>query len=303
MSNTPVPYFIEPFGLNSSIIDASIPVPAQSGNTVSYDQGWTSPYQGNYPTDPTALPVPMSTMNRLFLDITGALQQYQNTGIPQFITAANNGGSAFAYGLYAMCQYNDTSPGGNGIQNYISLVANNTTIPSVDGVVNSNWRVISGSQGFVPTGAIVDFATATAPLGYLACDGSAISRTIYANLFSIIGTTWGAGDGSTTFNLPNAQRSVRVGAGGTSGNGLNNTVGSTGGYESANISLNQIPNHTHNNPSSAPFLLDIAPGSIYQQGTEGGQPSSTTGTISGYGSQVAFPVIQPSFVVLTCIKY
>lgn len=55
----------------------------------------------------------------------------------------------------------------------------------------------------VPAGAIISSASSTSPAGYLLCNGSAISRTTYAKLFSAIGTTYGTGDGSTTFNLPN----------------------------------------------------------------------------------------------------
>jgi microcystin-dependent protein len=54
----------------------------------------------------------------------------------------------------------------------------------------------------VPTGAIMPFAASAVPTAWLYCDGSAVSRTTYASLFSYIGTTWGAGDGLTTFNLP-----------------------------------------------------------------------------------------------------
>ena len=55
----------------------------------------------------------------------------------------------------------------------------------------------------VPTGTVISSANSTTPSGYLYCNGSAVSRTTYANLFSAIGTTYGTGDGSTTFNLPN----------------------------------------------------------------------------------------------------
>jgi microcystin-dependent protein len=54
----------------------------------------------------------------------------------------------------------------------------------------------------VPTGTILSLAQATTPTGYLLCDGSAVSRTTYSNLFAAIGTTYGAGNGTTTFNLP-----------------------------------------------------------------------------------------------------
>lgn len=54
----------------------------------------------------------------------------------------------------------------------------------------------------LPTGTVVPHASSTVPDGFLACDGTAVSRTTYANLFTVIGTTFGAGDGSTTFNTP-----------------------------------------------------------------------------------------------------
>ena len=54
----------------------------------------------------------------------------------------------------------------------------------------------------VPTGSVHMMATTTAPSGYLKCNGAAVSRTTYADLFAIIGTTHGAGNGSTTFNVP-----------------------------------------------------------------------------------------------------
>lgn len=54
-----------------------------------------------------------------------------------------------------------------------------------------------------PTGTMLPFAGKTVPAGFLLCNGAAISRTTYARLFGVLGTTWGAGDGSTTFNLPN----------------------------------------------------------------------------------------------------
>lgn len=60
----------------------------------------------------------------------------------------------------------------------------------------------------VPTGVILSFGGSTAPSGFVLCDGSAISRTEYAELFAVIGTTYGVGDGSTTFNVPDTSSSV-----------------------------------------------------------------------------------------------
>ena len=95
------------------------------------------------------------------------------------------------------------------------------------------WKVKKiGSE--VPAGTMQMFAADTIPDGWLLCDGSAISRTDYAKLFSAIGTTWGAGDGSTTFNLPNSIGRFAEGAA-TSGSyksaGLPNITGQTLAFE------------------------------------------------------------------------
>ena len=74
-----------------------------------------------------------------------------------------------------------------------------------------------------PVGSIKPFAGTTVPDGYLLCDGSAISRTTYAALFAVIGTAYGTGDGSTTFNLPNfTDNKVPLGVGGSANIGRYN---------------------------------------------------------------------------------
>lgn len=65
----------------------------------------------------------------------------------------------------------------------------------------------------VPTGSITAFGGSSAPGGWLTCDGSAVSRTTYASLFSVISTTYGTGDGSTTFNLPDLRSRTPIGTG------------------------------------------------------------------------------------------
>jgi phage-related tail fiber protein len=72
----------------------------------------------------------------------------------------------------------------------------------------------------IPPGTPLPFAGATAPTGFLLCDGAAVSRTTYAALFTAISTVYGAGDGSTTFNLPDYRGAILMGAG--QGTGLNN---------------------------------------------------------------------------------
>lgn len=93
------------------------------------------------------------------------------------------------------------------------------------------------------TGVIVPYAGSAAPAGTLLCDGSAVSRTTYARLFSRIGTAYGSGDGSTTFNLPNAKGCVLAGYDNTQTEF--NTLGKTGGEKTHVLTTSEMPNHTH----------------------------------------------------------
>lgn len=95
-----------------------------------------------------------------------------------------------------------------------------------------------------PAGTSLPFRGGTVPFGYLAEDGAVVSRTTYARLFDAIGITYGAGDGSTTFKLPDSRGRVDVGAG--TGSGLTARVlGATGGAETHQLSESEMPSHTH----------------------------------------------------------
>lgn len=83
----------------------------------------------------------------------------------------------------------------------------------------------------------------TAPDHYLVCDGSAVSRDEYSDLFEVIGTTYGSGDGSTTFNLPNLSGRVPVGP------NLTLSVGDTGGESTHTLQTSEIATHSHTVPS------------------------------------------------------
>jgi microcystin-dependent protein len=99
----------------------------------------------------------------------------------------------------------------------------NRNLAAMAGNVNGSG-IVSGASGGTITGEVKMWATATAPSGYLMCDGSLVSRTTYADLFAVIGTTFGSGDGSTTFKLPSFQNKMPIGAGDTYS--ANNTGGS-----------------------------------------------------------------------------
>lgn len=102
----------------------------------------------------------------------------------------------------------------------------------------------------IPTGCMMDYPDLVPPTGWLTCDGSAKSRTNYANLFSLLGTRYGAGDGFSTFNLPDFRGRVAVGMG--AGPGLSSRIlGEMGGVETATISLAQMPYHNHSATEAA----------------------------------------------------
>lgn len=84
----------------------------------------------------------------------------------------------------------------------------------------SNTTLIGGGGDNTPIGVILSFGGAEAPEGYIMCDGRAIPRTTYADLFAVIGTTYGSGDGSSTFNVPDLRDRVVQGANGNLGNSI-----------------------------------------------------------------------------------
>lgn len=101
----------------------------------------------------------------------------------------------------------------------------------------------SGDTAF-KVGDVVWTSRSAAPPLWLTCDGSAVSRTTYALLFAAIGTTFGAGDGSTTFNLPDARGRTSIGVG-TGPSLTARALGASGGAETHQLDSTQIPAHTH----------------------------------------------------------
>lgn len=196
-----------------------------------------------------------------------------------------------------------------------------------------NWvdLAIQGTDG-TPIGTISVFSGAIPPAGYLICDGSAISRTTYSELFSIIGTTYGSGDGSTTFNLPNLKG--RVVAGQDSSQTEFDTIGETGGEKTITytpsgtningavkshvLTTNEIPAHTHGSKSLTgtiqSVLMDdgkaiefngIASGSLARQRSWSGAEGSASYTVNlnashthnsvGSGQGHSHDLTQPTF--------
>lgn len=116
----------------------------------------------------------------------------------------------------------------------------------------------------MPAGTVIPYAGSSAPTGYLICDGSAISRSTYSSLYAIIGTTYGAGDGSTTFNLPNLKGKTIVGY--NSAETEFDALGETGGAKTHTLTKEQMPSHTHTQNAHTHTI-----NGLYISGTSGGR--------------------------------
>lgn len=131
-----------------------------------------------------------------------------------------------------------------------SQILNGLVSPTTtDGAASKGYvDTTLASFGGLPVGSTIPFAAAAAPTGWLLCNGSTVSRTTYAVLFSVIGVTWGIGDGTTTFGLPDLQGRVVIGAG--AGTGLTaRTLAGTGGAETHLLTVAEMPAHTHDSPA------------------------------------------------------
>jgi microcystin-dependent protein len=96
-------------------------------------------------------------------------------------------------------------------------------------------------SGSVPVGTMLMYVSATPPdKTYAPCDGRTLSRTAYSDLFAVIATAFGAGDGSTTFNLPNMTDKLPIGVGAIAA-----SIGATGGSSSITITNDNMPSHSH----------------------------------------------------------
>jgi len=152
----------------------------------------------------------------------------------------------------------------------------------------------------VPVGAVIDFAGAALPVHYLLCNGAAVSRTTYAQLFAAIGTTWGVGDGSTTFNVPNLADYVTAGSGGSLG-ALGAIVGSA---TNALTDHSQLPPHNHPGSSATAPVGSGGGGAIPTASnftTIGGVP--VTLTIAVDGSSAPFAIVQQTAIMQKIIRY
>ena len=163
----------------------------------------------------------------------------------------------------------------------------------------------------IPTGTIVPWSASSLPTGFLECNGAAVSRSTYAALFAVIGTTYGAGDGASTFNLPDFQDDVAMGKSGTkalASTGGANTVAATGniGGSTANATLTtaQLASHSHSGGmgnGSILMALEVTRarnvGTTGNAGSGGGHSHNLSATFSGDATSVIQPYITLIYVI------
>ena len=197
-----------------------------------------------------------------------------------------------------------------------------------DSALNSGgggFHLVGGtSPSAIPAGTLAPFAGAAAPAGWLLCYGQAVSRIGYAALFAAIGTNWGAGDGSTTFNLPDLRgRTVagldnmggsdagRLNDGNSSIAGARNTLGAAGGAVTHYLSWNEMPTHSHgvSDPGHAHTGVMATPGANNNSANGGsgmgGGNTAAAGTgisLQNAGSSVQHENVQPTAMANWIIK-
>lgn len=181
---------------------------------------------------------------------------------------------------------------------------NNNSQPAVnDTNLNRLQQLIKQDiQGAVsgdtlPVGAIMPFGSDTIPDNWLLCNGQAVSRTTYQELFNTIGITYGTGDGFTTFNLPNLQGKIPVGK--DKDDTDFDTLGNTGGEKEHTLTINEMPNHSHKLQLRS---YESASGTGQWHATYNGNESqSNVGSWETGGSQ-AHNILQPYIVQNYIIK-
>jgi len=204
------------------------------------------------------------------------------------------------------------------ISGNFSLPAGAIAAGSIDTTKLANSAVTSAkiAAGAVPdstaSGTIVPWGGTSSPTGWLECDGAAVSRTTYADLFTAIGTTYGAGDGSSTFNLPDIRGRTAVGKdnmGGSAANRITSAVtvdgtalGQTGGSQSHTLTSGELPSHRHGlGVHDTSGQNDYLAGSNNNYGLQV-TSNSTYASTTAVGSGTTHSNIQPLIVLNYIIK-
>jgi microcystin-dependent protein len=177
---------------------------------------------------------------------------------------------------------------------------------------------LTGIEG-IPTATIVPWSSASVPTGFLECNGQTVSRSTYSALFAIVGTTYGAGDGSSTFLVPDLQDNVAVGKsnnkalGSTAGANTVTSTGNVGGTTAnATLSIAQLASHTHpggnvsdsgrvgnTNTRHANYRAAKNIGDTTAAGSGSGHQHNMSATFSGDATSVLQPYLTIIYIIKT----
>jgi len=187
-----------------------------------------------------------------------------------------------------------------------------------DGAVTAAKLDAGAVSVLMPSGSLMPYAGSSAPTGYLLCDGAAISRSTYSALFALVGTTYGAGDGSSTFNIPDLRGRVIAGQddmGGSSANRLTgltggvdgDVLGGSGGAETHTLATSELPAHDHDIDTAFKNNSTNGVAGNYPTGTNvsspsGAQLSANTNSIKNTGGGGAHNNVQPTIILNYIIK-
>lgn len=164
----------------------------------------------------------------------------------------------------------------SAVKTFVEALAAGTNLDT--GSIASSKLATATIQLLAPTGAINAYAGSIAPTGWLLCDGAAVSRATYADLFALIGTTYGVGDGTTTFNLPDMKGRVIVGKAAT---GTFAALNNKGGAETHTLTTAEMPSHAHTADGDLTAATAGGHGHTASSGTTGSH--SHTGTVDSGG--------------------
>ena len=192
------------------------------------------------------------------------------------------------------------------------LVVTDDTLTFESGLLTGYIGVQIGGDNKVnineiqPVGGIMPWAAPAVtpvPVGWALCDGQAISRTTFVDLFNVIGTDYGVGDGATTFNVPDLQRRVPVGQ---DASPPFDSVANTGGAETHTLTLSELPSsadHNHEHDSETTANLNLGGGTdvpLVQDGA--GSTTAPEGSTEPGGGDTSFSILQPYLVINFIIR-
>lgn len=239
----------------SSVAQATTLTAAATAGATTITVAATSGFPASYPYTLVLAP---DTAEEEVVTVTGA------DGLTLSVVRGEDGSTAVAHSAGAGVRHMITARDLREAQEHINATSNvhgaTGTLVTTSATQTLTNKTLDGSQntfanipasavqgevagGSVPAGTVSAFAGASAPGGWLLCNGAAVSRTTYDALFAVVGTTYGAGDGSTTFNLPNLKGRVPVGL--DASQVEFDALGEIGGEKMHTLTTAEMPVHGH----------------------------------------------------------